>query len=470
MRFRRSRWSIAVAAALLAVSCGSDRGDAPETAATSAPTSEQAPDTSTSQGEMFGDLPSPCGEGDASGATDVGVTDESITIGYGDDAGYPSSPGLNHEMSDAVSALIEWCNAQGGINGRTIIGKYYDAKILDVNNAMITACNDGVFMLVGQGWVLDASQEEQRVGCELASIPAYSVSPEFAHGPFMRAGVPNPTDMTPLQYAAAFQRLFPDAIKKTALMYGNFAATRDSAEKVRQGFPAFGFEILDCDQEYNLGGEDDWKPFVQRLKDCGAEVVYFAGEAQPNFQNFLNAAAQLQYRPKYLVDANFYEDAFAQWNAQNGGAADNVYVRMAFIPFEEADHSPATQKYIDLITASGGDISLLGAQAADAFLLWATAVKACGSDVTRECVLEQVDAIKDWTGGGLHAPTNPGENRPPECGLLLKLEGGSYVRVDPPQPGTFDCDPSYVQPVTGEVVDRVKLDENRVSTLYVNSR
>src|SRR5690606_14767325 len=137
MRFRRSRWSIAVVAALLAVSCGSDRGDDPTAAPSSTPAggdtvTTQAPESSTS-----GDLESPCGAGDATGATDVGVTDDAIVIGYGDDAGFASSPGLNHEMSDAVKALIDWCNDQGGINGRTIKGNYYDAKVLDVNNAMI---------------------------------------------------------------------------------------------------------------------------------------------------------------------------------------------------------------------------------------------------------------------------------------------------------------------------------------------
>ena len=35
----------------------------------------------------FGTMASPCGKGDAKGATQQGVTDTSITIGYGDDAG-----------------------------------------------------------------------------------------------------------------------------------------------------------------------------------------------------------------------------------------------------------------------------------------------------------------------------------------------------------------------------------------------
>ena len=35
-------------------------------------------------------------------------------------------------MGDAVKAMIAWCDAQGGINGRKIVGDYYDAAITNV--------------------------------------------------------------------------------------------------------------------------------------------------------------------------------------------------------------------------------------------------------------------------------------------------------------------------------------------------
>jgi hypothetical protein len=469
MQLRRTRWFAAVTAlGLVVTACGADRASDETSGATTTAPSSQTAVTITPSDDMFGSLPSPCGEGDAGGATDNGVDDDRILIGYGDDAGYAGSPGLNRQLRHAVEALMAWCNEQGGINGRTIEGNYYDAKVLDVNNAMLSACSDGVFMLVGEGWALDALQEETRVGCGLGAVPAYTVSPEFAHGPYMRAPVPNPTDMSPVQHAAALQRAFPDAITKTAAVYANFAATRDSTEKAKQTFPAFGFTFLDCDQEYNLAGEDDWKPFVQNLKDCGAEVVFFSGEPAPNFQNFLVAAKQLGYLPHYVLDANFYKQPFADWNAENGGAGDQAYIRQAYIPLEEAASSPATQKYIDIVTAHGGEVSQLGAQAADAFLLWATAVKGCGSQVTRDCVFEQIDALDSWNGGGLHAPTDPGANTPPECGLTLELQGDTFVRFDPAEPGQYDCDDDYVQPVTGEVVNRVELNSDRVSTKYLS--
>ncbi len=85
--------------------------------------------SSTGTATKFGTLDSPCGPGSATGATDRGVTDSASTIGYGDDRGFAQSPGLNKEMGDSVKAFIKWCNDQGGINGRKIIGDFYDAKI-----------------------------------------------------------------------------------------------------------------------------------------------------------------------------------------------------------------------------------------------------------------------------------------------------------------------------------------------------
>ncbi len=440
--------------ALFATACGSSGR------------SDSSTDTSSTDGgggggsETFGDLASPCGEGDASGATQQGVTDQSITITYGDDAGYPSSPGLNHEMSDAMEAMIKWCNDQGGINGREVIGNYGDAQITEVVNQMTEACQTA-FMLVGEGWSLDSAQEETRLGCNLAAVPTYSVSAAFANGKDMIQPVPNPIDYTPVEIAAAMQKQFPDKITKSAVMFANYAATIDTKDKVLASYPDFGFTFLDCPQSYNIAGESDWKPFAQRLKDCGAEVVYFTGSPFPNFENLLDAAAQIDYKPIWITDANFYDLAFAQWNTS--GNADNVYVREAFIPLEEASSNPATQDYIDIVKGNGGDVNQLGMQSASAFLLWATGAKACGSTLTSACVMEELGKVTDWTGGGLHAPTTPSSNKPPDCGLVLKLNGTAYERYYPEEVATYDCDPSYVVQVTGAVVDQANLDANRIA-------
>jgi hypothetical protein len=115
---------------------------------------------------------------------------------------------------------------------------------------------------------------------------------------------------------------------------------------------------------------------------------------------------------------------------------------------------------------SGGTTAFLGEQAASAFLLWATGVKACGSNVTPKCVLDSATQQKSWTGGGLHTPTNPRANDVPSCGLLLRLQGGTFVKVAPT--GTlFDCDPRYlVKGITTTALTAAKLDTNRIATEF----
>jgi Periplasmic binding protein len=456
---------IAVLAALVVVvaACSSDR-DEPAATADDTDTTEASDEGGDGiPTDSFGTLETPCGEGDGGPAGDQGVTEDQIVIGYGDDAGFPTSPGLSHETSDAIEAMIAWCNDQGGINGREIVGNYYDAAITNVTNAMTQACSE-VFMLVGEAWALDSAQEETRVGCGLPAVPTYSVSPEFANGPLAVQPVPNPADIYTAGWAGQIAELFPEEVKSASVMYGNFAATIDTKDKVVQTFDDFGFEFLDCPIEYNIAGESDWKPFAQRLSDCGAEVVYYSGQPYPNMQNLLDDAAQVGYSPIWLVDLNAYLRSFAEWNATGNG--DNVYLRTAFYPFEQADDVPALQQYLDVVEANGGDTSLLGVQSTSAFLLWATAADACGADLSRQCVLDELDGITSWDAGGLHTETNPGENLPPECGMLLKLEGTSWVQAYPEEEGEMVCNPEGNIELTGRVVDQAELDENRVSTKY----
>jgi ABC-type branched-subunit amino acid transport system substrate-binding protein len=442
---------------LVATACGSGRssssgGDNNTTA------------TTTSSSNSFGDMASPCGPATGTNAagTDPGVTADSVSIAYGDDAGFAQAPGLNKEMSDAIKGMISWCNSQGGINGRTVKGNYYDAKILDVNNAMTSACQGNNFFLVGEGWSLDSAQEQTRLGCGLPAVPTYTVSPQFAHGKLMYQPTPNPVDKMSVPAAFQMAQAFPDAVKKAAVMYGNYAATIDSTEKWQLASQQAGWSYLPCPQVYNIQGESDWKPFVQQLKDCGAEVVYFSGSPSPNFENVLDAAKQIGYSPKWMTEANFYDSSFAKWNTSGNG--DNVYVRMAYFPFEEAGQVPAVQQYLDIVNKSGGGTSLLGAQATAAFLLWAQASQQCGNDLSRTCVLDNLSKVTDYTAGGLQAPAQVGANIPAICGMTLQMSGTAYKQIFPTTIAQMQCDPSFLVNISGPVVDRAKLDGNRVST------
>jgi hypothetical protein len=66
----------------------------------------------------------------------------------------------------------------------------------------------------------------------------------------------------------------------------------------------------------------------------------------------------------------------------------------------------------------------LGVQAFSAGLLFATAAKAAGPQLTREALLTELHKVHEWTGGGLHGQSDPGANVPTSCFLMMKVEAG----------------------------------------------
>jgi hypothetical protein len=182
---------------------------------------------------------------------------------------------------------------------------------------------------------------------------------------------------------------------------------------------------------------------------------------------FAQTASLNEYEPILFGQANLYEPRCAAENAD--GTLNNLYVQSDFVPMFEADSNKATQDYLDAVEATEGDVSSLGMQAASGFLLWATAADACGATLTRQCVLDNLAATHEWTGGGLHSASDPGGNHPPACTAIFKVEGTGYVRVFPEEPATFECgDGDELLPTDLPDLDALLLDENRVSHLYTN--
>jgi hypothetical protein len=80
-----------------------------------------------------------------------------------------------------------------------------------------------------------------------------------------------------------------------------------------------------------------------------------------------------------------------------------------------------------------------------AWLLFAQSAKACGSELTRECLLEKATAVDEWDAGGLQAPIDPDPKEPkaPACVAILKAspDGFSYdEEFTQPNTGIYNCD------------------------------
>lgn len=417
------------------------------------------------QESMFGTLPSPCGPGDAKGATDQGVTDEAISIGFGDDRGYSAGPGLNQEMGDAVEAMIAWCNEQGGINGRKIVGDRYDAAYVQAPQVMQKACEKD-FMLVGQGFVGDESAEAIRVGCNLPSVPGFTVGPNAAMGPMKFEPVPYPVDKfnaAPLEVQA---KLFPQFASNMTTLNSTSPGIQVANSKIVGVLKSMGITPKDCGVTLNQQGEPNYVSFAEKFKDCGIEALWNSGSPTPIAFNMLEAMKRVGLDTTLVFEATWYSPAVAAWTKKSGWT---INLGLVFQPLENAAHVPATQKYLDIVKAHGGKEGLIGVQSTSAFLLWATAAKECGAELTRQCMVDKLSGIHEWTAGGLHAPSDPGANLPSDCTLILSVTNGSYTQIEPKKAGEFTCNPDYVRDTDPKTLG-VTLNDDRVSTKFLTGK
>ena len=397
MTIRRSgRLAILLAAgALLAGACSASKDEgatdttasaeettaAPETtAASSGDVTTAAADaaTTTTQpaGEKFGTLDSPCGPGDATIADGENGGD-TLKLGAATDKGYEAAPGLNIEMEDSAKAFAGWCNEQGGIGGLQIDIVPLDGKLFTPGPAMEQACAE-VFAMVGGGFVFDDQIFPRFHECKMINFAGYTVSATAAMSNGKVQPIPNPSNDKPVSWFLWAKKAYPDAIKKMAIFYGNFQTTvvvKDSIVETLQKLG--GFDPAPIEIAYAAGGEPNWAPFAQQLKDNNVTAMTFVGTAN-NLILLGKAMNEIGYRPELILqEANFYDSQMTQEG--NTDATEGMFVRTAYAPFEEADKFPGMQAYLDVMKKYNpeGKKAGLGLQSMSAYLMFATAAKAC---------------------------------------------------------------------------------------------
>lgn len=445
-RTRAAVTAIAILSLLFVTACADREGtDDGSEGAEGTDTSAEA--AAGGEGE-FGDLGAVCGPNEGGGATPsgdaaetLGITDDAITVGTIADPGYEGRPGLNQEIFDTATAFVEWCNEAGGVNGRQLEVNLHDAAITAYAPAITEACATD-FAIVGDGAVLDDQWAEFGPDCGLIDIAGFSVTAAKAG----QAGddptesrtvapLPVPADQYQVGPFLQVAEDFPEAIERAGVMWGNLDTLAAEADAFVQAVEPIGYEVVH-ESTYNILGEANWAPLAQGLADDDVQVLHFVGEPG-NLAALLSAMDDLDYRPEVVIQpTNFYDESFLE---AAGPAAEGVLVQSVLAPFEEADEYPAVQQYLDMVEATDGKVALLGMQSLSGWLLFAQAATACDleDDLTRSCVLEQAASVDSWTGGGLHAETDPSSNSATPCFVLHQVQDGAFERYAPDE--GYDC-------------------------------
>ena len=425
--------------ALIAAGCGSRLSEEEIQAAGGgvggpASAGSQSSDVTADDGTIFGTLASPCGPGDASGATDMGVTDTEIRVVTIADPGNTAKPGLNQGVFDSMRAFEKWCNDQGGINGRTLVVEQRDSALFEYAAQVSYGCENALALVGGIG-ALDDLGAQAQVDCGLPNVPAAAVSPLQTGADFTYQPLPNPVNTYNVGPAKWVAERYPDAVKNAAALRSKLSVTESQSDRLIEAYEQVGFDFTYI--EAAAIGETNWGPLVIAMKnqDVGYMTLTSSFEEIIPLQNEL---ALQGFEPDVTeLEANFYNAKYPQ---QAGAVADGTFVRLTAFPFEEADRNPATAEYLEALEAAvpGSEPELLGVQAFSAGLLWATAVNELGSNVTRVGLIERLSAIHEWNGGGLHGTGDPGNNIPAPCFIVMRVEDSGFVREYPTEENDSD--------------------------------
>jgi hypothetical protein len=441
---------------LVVVVAACSRSDSPAPAAQASSSAPPATSQSRLDAGSFGDLTRVCSAADAngqkaSGATARGVTDTEIRVGTVTDKGSSVRAGLNKEMTDSAVAFTTWCNQHGGILGRKLVLDDLDAKLFNYNDVITAACGQD-FSLVGGGAVFDDADNGQRVQCGLPNIAGFVTSPVARRADLVVQPVPSPVDKLPIGSYKAVDRISSGALQHFGVLTGNVTTTQSVRDQVVEGVEKAGGAVVYSAEFDVVGGESNWAPFIDDMKSKG--VRSFEIISDPGFLQQIQAAmVTANFFPDVtIVGTNFYDSKFAQ---EGGANAKNTFIRSFFFPLELKEENAATADYLSLMQQfnPSGKIAQLGLQGTSAWLLFAQAASACGSQLTAQCLIEKAK-VPTWTGGGLHASTGPGANSPSSCFLLMKVDGTKFVydeKDTAPNQGKFNCDASNVVTLTKSV-------------------
>jgi hypothetical protein len=413
----------------------------------------------------FGTMKEPvCGpapSGETNKATEQGITADAIRLGTISDPGYTGAPGLNQELFDASDVFADWCNAQGGINGRKIQIDTLDAAIVNYKQMITEACGQD-FALVGGGGVFDDAGQEARLSCLLPDFAGYLVTPKARGADLTVQATPGPNNSLNFGLGRYLADTFPDSKDHVGYLTGNYGVTITNKKQYQEAGESFGFKTV-YDGLYTPTGEPTWAPFASAIQNAGVKGLYYVGEPE-NLARLISALAQINYKLDWVAAAaNSYDPKVT---SEAGSALDTepLYIGDGTTPFEVADKVPAVQQYEDLFAKylpKGKNKASLGLNSFSAWLLFASAAKACGADLTRKCAYENARKVTNWDGGGLQAPANPSKpDFAGQCLVVLKAssKGFSVINWDANH-GVYNCSSDNVVPLKGDYGTGAKLSD-----------
>jgi ABC-type branched-subunit amino acid transport system substrate-binding protein len=448
-RRRHELAALAALSVLALTACGSS-GSSSSSSGSSSNSSGSTSSASTQGGGTqgggtasgdFGTLGQVCGPGSATGATATGVTNSSIEVSVIADINVPGAPGLLQPMWDSATAFTDWCNAAGGINGRKIILDKRDSQETNYLPQVETSCAAD-FAMVGTMGVLDNTGVSAWEKCGIPNFTASTVSSQAANASLMYPTNPLPANQENIGGFPVIFQQYPGVQDHIGTLYAEGAAGAREQHTYNEAIAADGGKVV-YTAEYNATGQVNWAPYVEAMKNAGVQML-FLNDTIATSVGLDQAMSTVGWYPKVQISPpQDYDTSFLSTGAS---VAKNYYVYMPSEPLEAASTVPAVAEYESIVRkyVPSAHLGFFGEMAFSSWLLFTEAAKACGSNLTRTCLEQQVAKQTNWTGGGLQGTIDPASNKASQCFIVMRIEDAKFVQAIPSKLGQFYCNAENV--------------------------
>ncbi len=453
------------ALATFAAACG--RASDNESAATSVQTTSTAqPDSGGTQPEAeqtTTTAPDIC-ETTELQATEIGVTEDTITVLVMADVGSTLAPGLFQGSIDGTKAWANHVNANGGLACRQIEVIEHDSQILAVQttNGFLRACEEALAMVGSTALfatdVRDLNTCPDQAGnptgvpdiAERAVEAVHSCSPNtFAP----TNGVCPYSGSGPREYHNMFgpyKWLYDRSVEAGDPLHGVFLIPSDLPSAINSSMPNIrahtDFGIVN-EGEFGVSGlatQASYAQYIEVMRSTDSNYAYTGS----NDQSMLKWKNEAEVQGMELDDIVWacaiacYTPEFKEQPVANG-----TYIWLPFLPFEEASTNQELATFISAMGDANPPSWAAGAWVAGR--LFENAVNQIVADgdpnaITRQAILDQMRSFTDFDANGWYGSWNLSTKLTSPCYVMLQVQNNEFVRVHPQEPGTFDCDPGNV--------------------------
>ncbi|PDT75503.1 ABC transporter substrate-binding protein [Bradyrhizobium sp. C9] len=363
---------------------------------------------------------------------DGGVTATEIRIG--NLMPYTGALEIFGQIGKAEAAYFEMVNERGGINGRKIRFMSYD-DLSDASNALdltrILVETDNVLLMFGsfgtpENLAVRKYLNERQVPQLFVASGDQDLSEPSLY-PWTMGWQPSYREEGRI-YANYIQAFYPG--KKIVALWENDQFGRELFKGLVQGLGDVAHNIR-VDIAYDVD-DQHLDGHISILKQSGAEIFVFAGVPE-NASKVIRAAADHGWRPVFVVNqmASSIETVLKPAGTENAtGVITAAFLKDASDPAWREDQG-AWHSFLDKYTKAGGKDDAAAVYGYAAAETMAQVLRQCGNDLSRENVMKQAAALRDYQASALlpGIKINTTQFHPVEQLRLLQFDGRSWQPI-----------------------------------------